>query len=90
MWKACYEAGLTGYVLYWQVAELGVPFEVVATTLVPMKAGDRVKTGGRDGERLARGMDSARAFSSGVRMALRSSGKYRTKSRQRVQLDARE
>jgi transposase len=39
--KACYEAGPTGYVLYWQLAELGVACEVIAPTLVPMKAGDR-------------------------------------------------
>jgi len=52
--KACYEAGPTGYVLYWQLAELGVNCEVIAPTLVPMKAGDRVKTDRRDAERLAR------------------------------------
>jgi len=33
--KACYEAGPTGYVLYWQLAELGVACEVIAPTLVP-------------------------------------------------------
>src|SRR5271165_552684 len=52
--KACYEAGPTGYVLYWQLAELGVKCEVIAPTLVPMKAGDRVKTDRRDAEKLAR------------------------------------
>ena len=52
--KACYEAGPTGYVLYWQLAELGVVCEVIAPTLVPVKAGDRVKTDRRDAERLAR------------------------------------
>jgi transposase len=52
--KACYEAGPTGYVLYWQLAELGIACEVIAPTLVPMKAGDRVKTDRRDAERLAR------------------------------------
>ncbi|MGA7831257.1 MAG: IS110 family transposase [Terracidiphilus sp.] len=52
--KACYEAGPTGYVLYWQLTELGVACEVIAPTLVPMKAGDRVKTDRRDAERLAR------------------------------------
>ena len=52
--KACYEAGPTGYVLYWQLAELGVACEVIAPTLVPTKAGDRVKTDRRDAERLAR------------------------------------
>ena len=52
--RACYEAGPTGNVLYWQLAELGVNCEVIAPTLVPMKAGDRVKTDRRDAERLAR------------------------------------
>jgi len=52
--RACYEAGPTGYVLYWQLAELGVECAVIAPTLVPVKAGDRVKTDRRDAERLAR------------------------------------
>lgn len=52
--RACYEAGPTGYVLYWQLSELGVKCEVVAPTLVPVKAGDRVKTDRRDAEKLAR------------------------------------
>jgi len=52
--RACYEAGPTGYVLYWQLAELGVKCEVIAPTLVPKKAGDRVKTDRRDAEKLAR------------------------------------
>jgi transposase len=52
--RVCYEAGPTGYVLYWQLCELGVACEVIAPTLVPVKAGDRVKTDRRDAERLAR------------------------------------
>jgi transposase len=52
--RVCYEAGPTGYVLYWQLTELGVACEVVAPTLVPVKAGDRVKTDRRDAEKLAR------------------------------------
>jgi len=52
--KACYEAGPTGYVLYWQLAALGVTCEVVAPSLVPVKAGDRVKTDRRDAAKLAR------------------------------------
>jgi transposase len=52
--KACYEAGPTGYVLYWHLAELGVFCEVIAPTLMPTKPGDRVKTDRRDAERLAR------------------------------------
>ncbi len=52
--KVCYEAGPTGYVLYWQLTQLGVACEVIAPTLVPTKAGDRVKTDRRDAEKLAR------------------------------------
>jgi len=52
--RACYEAGPTGYVLYWQLTALGVACEVVAPTLVPVKAGDRVKTDRRDAGKLAR------------------------------------
>jgi len=52
-WTACYEAGPTGYALYWQLTKLGIPCVVIAPTLVPTKAGDRVKTDRRDAERLA-------------------------------------
>ncbi|HEX7839664.1 MAG TPA: IS110 family transposase [Kofleriaceae bacterium] len=52
--QVCYEAGPTGYALYWQLVELGVACEVVAPTLVPVKAGDRVKTDRRDAVKLAR------------------------------------
>jgi hypothetical protein len=52
--RACYEAGPTGYVLYWQLTQLGVACEVIAPSLVPTKAGDRVKTDRRDAEKLAR------------------------------------
>lgn len=52
--RVCYEAGPTGYALYWQLTQLGVPCEVIAPSLVPMKAGDRIKTDRRDAERLAR------------------------------------
>ncbi len=52
--KCCYEAGPTGYVLYWQLAQLGVNCEVIAPSLVPVKSGDRVKTDRRDGGELAR------------------------------------
>ena len=52
--RVCYEAGPTGYVLYWQLCALGVACEVVAPTLVPVKAGDRVKTDRRDALKLAR------------------------------------
>jgi transposase len=52
--RVCYEAGPTGYVIYWQLTGLGVRCEVVAPTLVPVKAGDRVKTDRRDAQKLAR------------------------------------
>jgi transposase len=52
--RVCYEAGPTGYALYWQLTRLGVHCEVIAPTLVPVKAGDRVKTDRRDAEKLAR------------------------------------
>jgi transposase len=52
--RACYEAGPTGYVLYWQLTGLGVDCQVIAPTLVPTKTGDRVKTDRRDAEKLAR------------------------------------
>jgi len=52
--RACYEAGPTGYVLYWQLTALGVHCDVVAPSLVPVKSGDRVKTDRRDAEKLAR------------------------------------
>lgn len=52
--KACYEAGPTGYVLYWQLTALGVTCEVVAPSLIPVKPGDRVKTDRRDATKLAR------------------------------------
>jgi transposase len=52
--RVCYEAGPTGYVVYWQLTALGVRCEVVAPTLVPVKAGDRVKTDRRDAAKLAR------------------------------------
>jgi transposase len=52
--RACYEAGPTGLVLYWQLTQLGVQCDVVAPSLVPRKPGDRVKTDRRDALKLAR------------------------------------
>ena len=52
--RVCYEAGPTGYVLYWQLIEMGVKCEVVAPTLVPVKASDCIKTDRRDAKKLAR------------------------------------
>jgi len=52
--RFCYEAGPTGYALYWQLTQMEAPCAVVAPTLVPVKAGDRVKTDRRDALKLAR------------------------------------
>jgi len=52
--RVCYEAGPTGYVVYWQLTALGVSCQVVAPTLVPVTPGDRVKTDRRDAMKLAR------------------------------------
>jgi transposase len=52
----CYEAGPTGYVLYWQLTKLGLQCDVIAPSLIPVKSGDRVKTDRRDAEKLARAL----------------------------------
>lgn len=51
--RACYEAGPTGYALYWQLTALGVACDVIAPSLIPTKAGDRVKTDRKDAAKLA-------------------------------------
>jgi len=51
--RVCYEAGPTGYALYWQLTAAGIACEVIAPSLAPSKPGDRVKTDRRDAERLA-------------------------------------
>jgi transposase len=50
----CYEAGPTGYGLYRQIKSLGHECLVVAPSLVPKRAGDKVKTNRRDAVSLAR------------------------------------
>jgi transposase len=52
--RVCYEAGPTGYTLYWQITALGVHCDVIAPSLIPTKAGDRVKTDRKDAAKLAR------------------------------------
>jgi len=51
--KFCYEAEPCGYVLYWQVRDMGLDCTVCAPSLVPRKPGDRVKTDRRDAKSLA-------------------------------------
>jgi len=50
----CYEAGPTGYGLYRLLKSLGHECLVVAPSLIPKKAGDRVKTNRRDAVSLAK------------------------------------
>lgn len=52
--RCCYEAGPTGYVLHRALRAAGIDCIVIAPSLVPMKAGDRVKTDRRDAVKLAR------------------------------------
>jgi len=50
----CYEAGPCGYGVHRQLTSLGHRCNVVAPSLIPTKAGDRVKTNRRDATMLAR------------------------------------
>ena len=52
--SVCYEAGCCGYVIHRQLTKLGHFCQVVAPSLIPKKAGDRVKTDRRDSLSLAR------------------------------------
>lgn len=52
--RICYEAGPTGYGLYWQLTAMGIDCTVVAPTLIPQKPGERVKTDRLDAIKLAR------------------------------------
>jgi transposase len=52
--KCCYEAGPTGFALQRALSAAGIECVVVAPSLVPQKAGDRVKTDRRDAVKLAR------------------------------------
>jgi transposase len=51
--QVVYEAGPTGYGLQRELARRGYCCQVIAPSLVPRRAGDRVKTDGRDSLRLA-------------------------------------
>lgn len=50
----CYEAGPCGYGIYRQIKDMGYHCDVVAPSLIPKKAGDRVKTDRRDSVALVR------------------------------------
>lgn len=50
----CYESGPTGNVLYRWLVAMDIPCTIVAPSLIPQRAGDRIKTDKRDAVRLAR------------------------------------
>src|SRR5436305_10167731 len=50
----CYEAGPGGYQLLRLLRRLGVACDVIAPSLIPVRAGDRVKTDRRDAKKLVR------------------------------------
>jgi transposase len=51
--RCCYEAGPTGYELHRALKQRGIDCIVVAPSLVPIQAGNRVKTDRRDAVKLA-------------------------------------
>ena len=51
--RCCYEASCCGYVLQRQLVGMGIACDVIAPSLVPKRAGDRVKTDRRDARKLA-------------------------------------
>lgn len=52
--RCCYEAGPTGFVLQRALGSAGIDCIVIAPSLVPKTAGDRIKTDRRDAVKLAR------------------------------------
>ncbi len=52
--QCCYEAGACGFELHRLLTSMGIACEVVAPSLIPVRAGDRVKTDRRDATKLAR------------------------------------
>jgi len=52
--RVCYEAGPLGYTLYRQLTALGIACQVVAPSLIPVKASERIKTDRRDAAKLVR------------------------------------
>ena len=52
--RVCYEAGPTGFVLARRLGQLKIACTVVAPSLIPVRAGERIKTDRRDARKLAR------------------------------------
>ena len=63
--RLCYEAGPTGFELHRRLVEAGYENQVVAPSLVPVKAGERIKTDRRDARKLARCLRQGRRFTDG-------------------------
>ena len=51
--RTCYEAGPCGFALHRLLNEMGISSAVIAPSLIPKKAGDRIKTDRRDARKLA-------------------------------------
>src|ERR1700721_992958 len=51
--RVCCEAGSCGYEVYRLLASMGIACDVVAPSLIPGRAGDRVKTDRREGSVVA-------------------------------------
>ena len=67
--SVCYEAGPGGFVLWRLLTRIGVACDVVAPSLIPVCAGDRVKTDRRDAKKL---VGLYRAAVRGARLAARN------------------
>lgn len=52
--RCCYEAGPCGFEVQRLLTSMGIACDVVAPSLIPVRAGDRVKTDRRDATKLAR------------------------------------
>ena len=63
--RVCYEAGPTGYALYWQLTAMGIACEVIAPSLGPSQAW-RPGQDGSSGRGAARELVSGRHADSGV------------------------
>ena len=51
--QCCYEAGPCGFALHRALTREGIPCDVIASSLIPRRSGDRVKTDRRDARQLA-------------------------------------
>jgi transposase len=87
--RVCYEAGPTGYGLYRQILALGHECIVVAPSLIPKKAGDRIKTNRRDAVTLARLFRAGELTSVWVPDAVHEAVRDLVRARESVAADVR-